>query len=72
MNKEVLPFSNKTCHMQDLLSTMIPIMDMFTPFLESTSQDIHQLGFPKEQTIFLTQPQEILIFFNGTTHISPN
>ena len=72
MIKDLIPFSSKTCHTQDLFSTINPLMDMFTPFLELNNMGIHQLGFPKDQTIFLTQPQEMLIVINGMTDISPN
>ena len=72
MIKDLLPFSSKTCRTQDLFSKMTPLMDMFTPFLELNNTGIHQLGFPNDQTIFPTQPQEMLIIINGMTDIFPN
>jgi hypothetical protein len=72
MIKDLLPFSSRTCHTQELFTTMTPLMDMFTPFLGLNNIDIHQLGFPNNQTISRTQPQEMLIVINGMTDIFPN
>ena len=72
MIKDLLPFSSKTCQTQDFFLTMMPLMDMFTPFLGLNNIDIHQLEFPKEQTISLTQPQEMLIVINGMIDTFPN
>ncbi|NBO25180.1 MAG: hypothetical protein EBU93_08135, partial [Chlamydiae bacterium] len=63
MNKDLLPFS---CNNPDLILQM---MDMFTPFLALSNNDIHHLDFVKDQTIFLTQPQEMLFVVSGMNHI---